>query len=274
MAYENPKWLREAVAGKVRGRRSLGAQKTDYANFIRLFNFKAAKFDESVPKMLPDSKVITDIVCKIYSNHTEQETAERDEVEIKGQKSASSASTRNYQLTLGNESTKQFSVGGNAGLSADFFNMGGAGVGINAQATTSNTKREENLYNEGTQKSLQKEYSITGTVKIPPMTKLTVTIQTATVTYELSNILVKITAPAYSSLRVKMTRSCCCQSQYCFITTEEFMRTLCDPTTIKREEGSVIGYVSSVITYLGEQTIVDKEMESLREQASASMIKA
>lgn len=263
--YENPKWLRETVASKMRRRNCLGATKDDYVNFIRLFTFKAMKFDEQVPKVIKDSKVVTEVVSKVYSNRTKQET--EDEVEIRGQKSASSSSTRNYQLTLGKESTREFSVGGTTGLGAEFFNIGGAGIKANMEvsssATFSNTKRQETQISRGSETSLGKEYSITGTVKIPPMTKLTVTIQTATVTYEVSNVLVKITAPASGLLKARLSGACCCRSKFCFITSEEFMRTLCDRRTIKREEGSIVGFVSSMITYLGEQTIVDKEAESL-----------
>ena len=145
-------------------------------------------------------------------------------------------------------------------MSASFFNVGGVGIGLNASGTHSTTERTELQTSESTNTSLGKEYSITGKINIPAGTGLAVTITTYSVNFKTSDITIGITAPSSASLKVQLSNACCCRSRYCFVTAEDFLRSIYGAqANISRAGGLVSVEGFSEITYLGEKTIVTKE---------------
>ena len=102
--FENPVWLRDAVAVRARGRTSLGALRKDYNKFLSLFNVIPVRFPSALPVEIPNSETVVEVVKKQYFNNSGQD----DEVEIKGQKTSTHSSGRNHQLTIGKDKTKQF----------------------------------------------------------------------------------------------------------------------------------------------------------------------
>ncbi len=259
--YENPIWLCDAVAAKVRGRQSLGALRSDYNRFMSLFSVRVLQFPLSgKPTKVENSETVVELVTKEYVNDSQQV----DKVEVKGQRSASQSSARNHQLTIGKEKTKQFTIGGNIGLNASFFNVGGVGVGLNASGSRSITKKREEQDSESVSATLGKEYSITGSIDIPAKTRAIVTITTYTESYKVSNISVEVSAPASAYLKIRLANACCCRSKYCFISAEDFLKSLCgsQQANISRGGGVVKSTLWSELTYLGEKTVVTKETSS------------
>ena len=99
-------------------------------------------------------------------------------VEVNSQKGEIHTITKYYQLTTSQSKEKQFYAGGNVGLSVSFFNVGGVGVGVDANYTRTNEKRGEQQYGEGKSAQLGKSYGIVATVQIPPKTKLIINFTT------------------------------------------------------------------------------------------------
>ena len=258
--YENPQWLQDAVAERVPGRRCLGAFTQDYANFMRQMSVRAVQFGDDEPKEQSGSKVIIDIDKKEYRNESETE----DEVQITGQKSESKNCRKNYQLAVGKSKYKTVIVGGSVGLNASFFNIGGLGISLNS-STSHSKEMTEQQYGEEKTNALSKEYSMKVTVKIPPRTKLSVTVTTYLVTYLAQEIEVEIKAPSTALLPVTLgTRfGPIFERRFVFVTAEDFLRSLADDDDIKIIDGTCRTTTRSYLTYLGEKTTVCKRAKQL-----------
>ena len=258
--YENPRWIRDVVSSRTLRRRPLGALRSDYSFFMRQFNVRAVSFEAIDPIEVPGSEAVVEVIKKEYFNKSNQE--HEDSVEIKGQKTSSETTTRNYQLTVGTQQSNQVSVGGSLGLDASFFNLAGPGVGLKAgvSASTTSTKTNSEQIQVGNEKSatLGKEYSITGNIKIPAKTKLEVTITTCSVNFRIPGVQVIISAPASACLKVHLRRMCPCQSRALYVTAEDYLKVLCGKDSVMKVGDMVQATQATQLTYLGEKTKVSK----------------
>ena len=134
----------------------------DYSDFISQITVRAVRFGDEEPVEVPGSQVIIDINKKEYKNEGDAV----DEVEVQGLKSETQTSANNYQLTVGQSQGKQFNIGGNAGLNASFFNVGGLGVGLDAGYTKSSGNSEEQQHGKGRSAQLGKSYGVVAKVQI------------------------------------------------------------------------------------------------------------
>ena len=152
----------DAVRAWLPRRQSIGALQKDYRDFISQITVRAVRFGDEEPVEVPGSQVIIDINKKEYKNEGDA----ADEVEVQGLKSETQTSTNNYQLTVGQSQGKQFNIGGNAGLNASFFNVGGLGVGLDAGYTKSSGNSEEQQHGKGRSAQLGKSYGVVAKVQI------------------------------------------------------------------------------------------------------------
>ena len=152
----------DAVRAWLPRRQSIGALQKDYSDFISQITVRAVRFGDEEPVEVPGSQVIIDINKKEYKNEGDA----ADEVEVQGLKSETQTSTNNYQLTVGQSQGKQFNIGGNAGLNASFFNVGGLGVGLDAGYTKSSVNSEEQQHGKGRSAQLGKSYGVVAKVQI------------------------------------------------------------------------------------------------------------
>ena len=263
--YENPKWLRDAVRARLPRRQSIGALQTDYSNFISQITVRAVHFGDEEPVEVPGSQVIIDVDKKVYKNGGDAV----DEVEVQGLKSETQTSTNNYQLTVGQSQGKQFNIGGNAGLNASFFNVGGLGVGLNAGYTKSSVKSEEQQYGEERSVQLGKSYGVVAKVQIPPNTKLTVKIITYSLTYRAQSVQIEVSAPRSARLLVYLERvprccSCTKSSTVVYVNAIDFLKSLGETDQVESIADDRVRIITtSHLTYLGEKTVISKTEEKL-----------
>ena len=241
LLYRNPRWLREVVASRARGRQSLGAWTSDYDAFISLFNIRAISFESTDATEVPKSEVVVDVIKKEYINTTEQDS--EDSVEIKDQKPLSGSASRKYHLTVG---TQQHGV--DLQVDASFFNLAGPSFNLNSNIDTDST----------TPMSIGKDYYVTDTVKIPAKTKLEVTLATYSVNYRIPGVHVVISAPVSSSVKVILVRKCPWQNQILSITAEDYLKVLCGPDSVQVVGDEVMATQVTQLTYLGQKTKVSK----------------
>ena len=264
--FENPKWLRDAVRAQFPRRESIGASQVDYRSFIRQITVRAVHFGDEEPVEVPGSQVIIDVDKKVYKNGGDAV----DEAEVQGLKSETQTSTKNYQLTVGQSQGKQFNIGGNAGLNASFFNVGGAGVGLNAGYTKSSGKSEEQQYGEERSVQLGKSYGVVAKVQIPPNTRLTVKIITYSLTYRAQSVQIEVSARSSTRLLVYLERvPCCCGlsktgSIFAYIYASDFLKSLGETDRVESIADDRVRIITtSHLTYLGEKTLFSKSEEKL-----------
>ena len=262
--YENPKWLRDAVRTRFPRRQSIGALPEDYRSFMRHITVRPVRFHDDQPEELDGSQVIIDVDRKVYEN----KGSDTDTVKVNSQKDEKHTSTKNYQLTVGQSRGNQFNVGGNVGLDASFFNVGGVGVGVEAGYTRTNEKRGEQQYGEQRSAELGKTYGAVAEVKIPQKTKLTVEVTTYSLTYLAQRVQIEISAPSTARLLVYLESVPCCYScgkpNFVYVHPSDFLRSLNETGEIQTDDNGRVSIMSeSRLTYLGEKTKISKIEEKL-----------
>lgn len=120
-----------------------------------------------------------DITAKEYVNLGNKD----DEVEVLNSEEKNVTQHKSYSLSF----EKKWEFGGNINVGASFFNAigaGGSSIGLGGTI-----KRTKNAFKDSTQeeeRSLSQQYSLTGTITVPPKSKLTVTISTYAVNYKVN----------------------------------------------------------------------------------------
>ena len=110
-----------------------------------------------------------------------------------------------------------------------FFNVGGVGVGVDANYTRTNEKRGEQQYGEGKSAQLGKSYGIVATVQIPPKTKLIINFTTHVMTYLAQRVQIEISAPITAMLLVRLESMPCCYSYgkgTLYICASDYLRSI------------------------------------------------
>ena len=175
--YLRPNYLITAAKRKY-GRNIfvIGAFENKLNEFWENVEIKASAFDQR-PKQVTRS--IVDITAKEHKNTGN----DIDEVEIYNNQVETRKEHKSYSLAF----EKGWEFGGSLNVGASFFNTvgaGGASLGLGGSAKR--TKNTLEKFAKQEERSLSQQYSLTGKIKVPPRTALTVTITTYAVTYKIT----------------------------------------------------------------------------------------
>jgi len=246
--YLRPNYLINAARRKY-GRNIfvIGAAEDKLNEFWENVEIKASGFDKR-PK--PVARSIVDITAKEHKNTGD----DIDEVEIYNNQVETRKEKKSYSLSF----EKGWEFGGSINVGASFFNTvgaGGASLGLGGSAKrTTNTL--ENLTKQE-ERSLSQQYSMTGKIKVPPRTALTVTITTYAVTYKIT-IKAVFTTPTTNLIpffyKSRCSKIFCAGSgptcrSFGFITAEELFRY---ETNFNVNGDEVIFTRETDLSYLGE----------------------
>ena len=152
----------------------IGAVEDKLNEFWENVEIKASAFEER-PK--PVARSIVDITAKEHTNTSDGV----DEVKISSNQKETRSEKKSYSLSF----EKSWEFGGSINVGASFFNIvgaGGASLGLGGSAKRTTTKTEDSTGQE--ERSLSQQYGVTGDVKVPPKTAMTMKITTYSVTYK------------------------------------------------------------------------------------------
>jgi len=176
--YVAPPYLINAVHKKYgRGILLIGAIESDIKEFWRNVEVKASNsgFQDKPPQEV--TRQIVDISAKEHVNNGTEE----DEVEVLNNEEETRTEQKSYSLSF----EKSWEFSGNINVGASFFNafgVGGPSIGLGG--SIKRTKKTLQDLTKEEERSLSQQYSLTGKIKVPPKTKLTVTITTYAVNYK------------------------------------------------------------------------------------------
>jgi len=201
----------------------IGATESNLNEFWENVEIKASAFNQR-PKQVARS--IVDITAKEHKNTGD----DVDEVEIYNNQVETRKERKSYSLSF----EKGWEFGGSLNVGASFFNTvgaGGASLGLGGSAKRTTNALEKLTKQE--ERSLSQQYSMTGKIKVPPRTALTVTITTYAVTYKIT-INTVFTTPTTNAIpffyKSRCSKLFCagtgptCRSSG-FITAEELFRS-------------------------------------------------
>lgn len=271
--HKSPQYIVDAAKIKY-GRHIfvLGASQKDIETFWRHVGY-AVYPDTEVAAPVEKGRTIVDIDTKCHINDSSKELEGiqgqkpkkpedwYDDFQITSKKSKGEQRSKSYSLEIGKTTQKQ--IGGNLKIaSPSFFNVAGGGIapelGINASYSKISSKSEKS--EESRNESLTQEYEVVDTLKVPPRTKVKVTITTYAVTYE-SEVKIQLTVDAKSGIPVKYrtpvsrilggltTSSGILTAKEVFVNEKDF-----------NDEGANITFSRmSKISYLGEEVEIIKD---------------
>ena len=256
----NPPYLVTAARRKYgRGILVIGTLDTQLNEFWGRVEMRATQFDGQRPHEV--GRAVVDITAKEHVNNGDKD----DTVQITDDKVETRSEKQTYSVSF----KKSWEFGGNLNVGASFFNIigvGGAALGLGgsfkkAKETGEEVKKEE-------ERSLAQKYGVTGTITVPPNSKLKVQIITYAVNYA-SAVKVAFTVPVTAVLRFYyksgLSKLCCggtgatCRKNG-FVTAEELFQNE-DEFNIS---GGYIYYTRETdLSYLGETVEMFKEQTSL-----------
>ena len=176
--YENPPYLINAACRKYgHGVLLIGAVESELREFWRNVEVKASNsgYQEEPPQEV--TRQVVDISAKEHVNYGTEE----DEVEVLNNQEETRTEHKSYSLSF----EKSWEFGGNIDVGASFFNafgVGGPSIGLGG--SVKRTKKTFQDLTRQEERSLSQQYSLTGKIKVPPKTKLSVTITTYAVNYK------------------------------------------------------------------------------------------
>ena len=228
--------------------------------------YRAISIDEQPSRK---GRTIVDIDTKSHINNREEDedldAPDRNDVfEITSRTGSSQSTTKTYRLQFGE--TYTFQVGGSLDLKPQFFNVAGGGIGISGSRTkqTSKQKTKDTTKNE----SLTQEYQLVEKLVVPPKTKVTATIKSYAVTYELGQSFTEVSAPKNSFISVhyrtmlsrRWTGGIFVTTGY--ITARELFQGR--PNFQEKEEIEMVYFVEEAkVSYIGEEVEISKEKENV-----------
>ena len=151
------------------------------------------------------SKIQIDVNEKIYTNLGDG-SADGDESTVKIVKTWETSQGYNYEQ----QTTSGFEWGAGTNIGAQ-FGLPQVGIGVDAGAKTTYTKRFEETIKESITKTntVRQESHHEETVKIPPGHKIRVTMKSYSVKYRLDYTM-EYKVPKKTSIRVNYCQCCCC----------------------------------------------------------------
>jgi len=176
--YQLPSYLINAAQKKYgRGILLIGATDDDIKEFWRNVEVKASNsgFQDTPPREV--TRQVVDISAKEHFNFGTEE----DEVEVLNNEEETRTENKSYSLSF----EKSWEFAGNIDVGASFFNafgVGGPSLGLGG--SIKRTKKTLQDLTKEEERSLSQQYSVTGKIKVPAKTKLTVTITTFAVNYK------------------------------------------------------------------------------------------
>lgn len=212
--HKNPQYIVDAAKVKY-GRHIyvLGAAQKDIDKFWKHIGY-AVYPDTEISVPAEKGRTLVDIDTKTHINDSNEEMEDGgdkpkkpedwyDDFQITSKKSKGEVRSKSYSLQIGKTTQKQ--IGGSLKIeSPSFFNVAGGGIapelGINANYSKISSKTETS--GESRDETLTQEYEIVDTLKVPPRTKVMVSIKTYAVTYE-SDVKIQLTVDAKSAIPIK-----------------------------------------------------------------------
>ena len=175
--YEKPPYLINAASRKYgKGILVIGAIEDELREFWRNVKVKASSSGNQDELPYQVTRQVVDISSKEHVNYG----IEDDEIEVLSEENGQTEH-RSYFLSF----EKSWEFSGKIEVGASFFNA--CGVGESSVGLSNSRKRSITALQDFTRQedhSLSQHYSLTGKIKVPPKTKLTVTITTYAVNYK------------------------------------------------------------------------------------------
>ena len=226
--------------------------------------YRAISIDEQPSRK---GRTIVDIDTKSHINNREEDenlnAPDRNDVfEITSKTGSSQSTTKTYRLQFGE--TYTFQVGGSLDLKPQFFNVAGGGIGISGSRTKQTSKQETKDATEN--ETLTQEYQLVEKLVVPPKTKVTATIKSYAVTYELGQSVTEVSAPKNSFIPVhyrtmlsrRWTGGILVTTGY--ITARELFQ---GRPKFRVKDGMVYFEEQAKGSYIGEEVEISKEKENV-----------
>ena len=263
--YELPKYLTDAAYRKYGpGIIIIGATESDIKDFWRNLKVKASKgfgYQDEPPQEV--TRQVVDITAK---EHVNCGTFEEDEIEVVNDEEETKTQHKSYSLSF----EKSWEFSGNVDVGASFFNalgVGGASLGLGGSISRRKKTHQDSTREE--ERSLSQQYSLTGKIKVPPNTKLIVTITTYAVNYKV-NLNATFTSPVSNVLpfyyKSGLGKYCCggigptCRKAG-FIDAEDLFQ---NENGFNVEGGTITFSREAKLSYLAEVIEMYKEMQPLQ----------
>ena len=232
--------------------------------------------DNQISTPVEKGRTIIDIDTKIHINDSTKELENEEKPEdwyddfqitSKKSKGETSSSSKSYSLQLVKESSAQ--VGGNFKIAGSgFFNIATAGIapslGLSANFSKLSSKTTIEETKETNDETLNQEYEILDGFKVPPMSKIKVTITTWAVTYE-SEVKTRLTVDSKTKIPIKY-RTPLAQLLGGFGTSNGFLTAkelFCNECEFEDNGTNITFSRMSKMSYLGEEVEIIKDENRL-----------